>query len=392
LFRPLQAGFIWASERTGFRHLYLYDWQGTLIRVLTRGEWMVDDVVGVDEENGRIYFTATRDDPLSSHLYVVGFDGGEPRKLTEKDGMHAVVMDSRCTRYVDTYQAIDRAPTVTLHTIDEGSPLALFHDRDPHLAELALDPPELVTLPNRDGTMLYGALYRPPDRFGDGLFPTIVSVYGGPHAQMVVNGWGMTVAMRAQYLRSLGFLVFALDNRGSARRGLAFEGAIKHDMGHLEVQDQVDGVRWLVERGLSDPQRVGVIGWSYGGYMAAMCLCRAPETFKVAVAGAPVTHWDGYDTFYTERYMGMPQSNPEGYQESSVIRHVAGMTGKLLLVHGLIDENVHFRHTARLINGLIAAGKRYDLLLLPDSRHGPRKDQDRVYLEERIAEYFTQHL
>jgi dipeptidyl-peptidase-4 len=202
----------------------------------------------------------------------------------------------------------------------------------------------------------------------------------------------MTVDMRAQYLRSQGFLVFKLDNRGSARRGLAFERAVRHNLGDLEVQDQVDGVRWLVERGLADPDRVGVMGWSYGGYMALMCLARAPEQFKVAVAGAPVTHWDGYDTHYTERYMGLPDENPEGYESSSVMAHVDAIEGKVLLVHGLIDENVHFRHTARLINALIRARKPYDLLLFPNERHMPRSLTDRVYMESRIRDYFLAHL
>jgi dipeptidyl-peptidase-4 len=163
-------------------------------------------------------------------------------------------------------------------------------------------------------------------------------------------------------------------------------------MGAVEVADQVDGVRWLVAQGLAAPARVGIYGWSYGGYMAVMCLARAAETFQVAVAGAPVTHWDGYDTCYTERYMGLPQTNPDGYKSSSVMHHLDKITGKLLLVHGLIDENVHFRHTARLINGLIAAGKRYDLLLFPDERHMPRKADGRFYMEEQIADYFKKHL
>jgi len=158
------------------------------------------------------------------------------------------------------------------------------------------------------------------------------------------------------------------------------------------VQDQVDGVRWLVDRGLADPGRVGIYGWSYGGYMAAMCLARAPETFKAAAAGAPVTFWDGYDTHYTERYMGTPTSNPDGYAASAVARHVGNLRGKLLLVHGLIDENVHFRHTARLINALIAARKPYELLLFPDERHLPRRLADRVYMEERIRDFFVANL
>lgn len=198
--------------------------------------------------------------------------------------------------------------------------------------------------------------------------------------------------MRAQYLRSLGFLVFILDNRGSARRGVAFEGAIRHRMGSIEVEDQVDGVRWLVAQGLADAKRVGVCGWSYGGYMSLMCLARAADTFHVAVSGAPVTHWDGYDTHYTERYMGLPQENAQGYEDGSVMHHVSNIQGKLMLVHGMIDENVHFRHTARLINALISARKPYDLLAFPDERHMPRKVADKVYMEELVSQYFVEHL
>ena len=398
LFKPLErgehaGGFIWASERTGYRHLYLYDQSGDLVRALTQGEWMVDAVAGVDEESRQVYFTATRDGPTESHLYAVSFAGGAPRRLTHEPGMHSVVVDHGFRRFIDIYDALDRPPVVTLRSLADGSILRVIYDqRDPRLEALALTPPELVTLSNRDGVTLYGAIFRPPAHFGPGPYPTIVSVYGGPHAQQVTNSWRMTVAMRAQSLRRLGFLVFVLDNRGSARRGLAFEREIKHTLGHPEVDDQVAGVKQLARQGLADPERVGIYGWSYGGYLSAMCLARAPEVFKVAVAGAPVTHWDGYDTHYTERYLGTPQTNPLAYTESSLLRHVERIAGKLLLVHGLIDENVHFRHTARLINALIRARKSYDLLLFPDERHLPRHLADRVYMEERIRDYFLQHL
>jgi dipeptidyl-peptidase 4 len=396
--RPLRSGdhagsLIWASERDGFQHLYLYDRDGGLIRQLTRGEWMVEGLAGVDEARGLIYFTATRESPLETHLYVVSLEGGEPRKITGAPGKHAVVLDHAYARFVDTHDSLSQPPTVTLRSLDDGALVAtIFDERDPRIDALALDPPELVSLPSRDGVTLHGAIFRPSAQFGPGPYPTLVQVYGGPHAQTVTNSWSLTIAMRAQYLRSQGFLVFLLDNRGSARRGLAFEGALKHTMGHIEVDDQVDGVRWLVAQGLADAARVGIYGWSYGGYMAAMCLARAPETFQVAVAGAPVTHWDGYDTHYTERYMGTPQENSHGYAESSVLGHVGNITGKLMLIHGLIDENVHFRHTARLINALIKARKPYDLFLFPDERHMPRALADRVYMEERIRDYFAEHL
>jgi dipeptidyl-peptidase-4 len=341
-----------------------------------------------------VYFTASAESPLENQLYSVSLAGRDLQRITHQPGTHTVVIDCAGGRFIDTHDALDQPPQVTLRSLADGSSLqTIFSPSDPRLADFNLAPPELVSLTSRDGELLHAAIYRPPaSLFGPGPYPAIVSVYGGPHAQMVVNGWRMTVAMRAQYLRSQGFVVFVLDNRGSARRGLAFEAQIRYNMGDLEVQDQVDGVNWLAAQGLADPQRVGIYGWSYGGYMALMCLARAAQTFRCAVSGAPVTHWDGYDTHYTERYMGLPGDNPQGYQNSSVMHHVEQITGRLLLVHGLIDENVHFRHTARLINALIRARKPYELLLFPDERHSPRRLADRVYMEERICEFFRDAL
>ncbi len=387
----LAGGFLWASEATGFRHLSLHDKDGKVVRVLTSGEWMVDSAAGLDEDGGHVYFLGTKDGPTERHLYRVPLAGGEPTRLTTEPGMHGVVLSPKFTHFIDTHSSLDAPPTITLRSLPDGAvvrPLAV--QPDPRVEQLALTPPKLVTLQSRDGVQLHGAIYEPTT--GSGPYPTIVSVYGGPHAQRVTASWGMTVDLRAQYLRSLGFLVFKLDNRGSARRGLAFEGALRHDMGNIEVQDQVDGVEWLVEQGLADPKRVGIYGWSYGGYMSAMALARAPKTFKAAVAGAPVSSWDGYDTHYTERYMGTPASNPEGYRQSSVFTHVDAIEGSLLIVHGLIDENVHFRHAARLVNALVKARKRHELLLFPDERHMPRAESDRVYMEERLRDFFAEQL
>mmetsp|Transcript_20575 Transcript_20575/g.30229 ORF Transcript_20575/g.30229 Transcript_20575/m.30229 type:complete len:613 (+) Transcript_20575:1-1839(+) len=261
-------------------------------------------------------------------------------------------------------------------------------------SSFAFPAPDILSFPTSDGTAtLHAALYRPdPAVHGPGPYPLVCAVYGGPHVQRVNRSWSQCADMRAQRLCSMGFAVVKCDNRGSSRRGLEFEGAIRRRLGRLEVLDQVAAVRQLAMRGIADPTRVGIYGWSYGGYLAAMCLCRAPDVFHVAVAGAPVTSWDGYDTHYTERYMGLPHENQSGYRESAVFDHVPNMRGKLMIVHGLIDENVHFRHTARLINRLIAAGKDYDLLIFPDERHSPRRLRDRVYMEKRISDYFVRNL
>lgn len=393
------GGFIWASEKSGFMHLSLHASDGRKLAQLTKGEWLVEDVVEVDEAAQKLWFMATKDGPRERHLYEVGFDGKNLRKLTEARGMHGVTIDRQHRYFVDSHSNAATPPTVELRTLADGKLVRTLHPTperplDPRIETLELEPPEFVELSAADRkTTLYGAIYKPdPTLHGPGPYPTVVSVYGGPHAQRVAYSWGLTVDLRAQYLRDRGYLVFKLDNRGAARRGLAFEGALRHDMGNVEVQDQVAGVEWLVAQGLCDRKRVAIYGWSYGGYMAAMALARAPETFQVAIAGAPVTHWDGYDTHYTERYMGLPQENPEGYERSSVMAHVEGIRGELLLVHGLIDENVHFRHSARLINALIAAGKDYRLQLYPDERHMPRKLADRVYMERRIFEFLQAHL
>ncbi len=395
MFRPLDDGrFIWASERSGFNHLHLYDSDGNILRQITAGDWQVDSVAGVDQRRGVIYFTGSKDGPTERHLYRVSIEGGEIERLTPESGTHLVVLDSGFDKFVNVFSDTRTPPTISLRSLEDGSTLYSIHaPDDPRVAELNLSPPELVSIQSEDGETLHGAIYRPsPDEFGLGPYPTVIYVYGGPSAQVVNDHWSMTCSMRVQSLRSRGYLVFALDNRGSKGRGLAFEGAIKRNMGDIETRDQVEGVRWLISQGLADPNRVGVYGWSYGGYMTLMCLCRAPDVFKMGVAGAPVTHWDGYDTHYTERYMGTPESNTEGYRVSSVMSHVQNLRGELLIIHGLIDENVHFRHTARLINALIKARKRYELHLYPDERHMPRSLADRVYMEERISEFFERHL
>lgn len=385
--------FIWASERSSFNHLYLYDGSGQRVGQLTDGDWQVDDVLAVDETNQVVYFTGTKDSPLEKHLYSVPLAGGEIMRITPEAGTHDIHLNHACTQYVDTFQSLEVPPTVTLCAMADSAILHTLHTpNDPRLEQFQLEPPELVSLENRDGTVLYGAIYRPPRQFGPGPHPTIIHVYGGPGPQMVSNSWRVTSALQLQYLSQQGYLVFRLDNRGSARRGLAFEGALKHRMGTVEVDDQIDGVRWLVTEGLADPARIGVTGWSYGGYMTLLCMLKAPELFKVGVAGAPVTHYDGYDTAYTERYMSTPQDNPDGYREGSVLAHVERLRGKLLIVHGLIDENVHFRHTARLMNALNRARKRYDVLIFPDERHQPRRLDDRIYMQERIVGYFMENL
>jgi len=393
--RFLESGeILWSSERTGFRHLELRSANGELVRELTSGSWMVTRVIDVDERGRWVYFNATREGPTQRHIYRVSLDGGEVEQLTTRAGVHGGALSPDGSMLLRFDSSRSFAPRVTLVEADSGAPLATLFANDGATAEeLGLTPPELVTLPAADGaTELHGAIYWPPNANAGERLPLVVSVYGGPHAQRVIDDWVMTVDLRAQYLARRGFAVFVLDNRGSANRGMAFEAAIHLNMGDVEVRDQAAGVRWLAEQGRIDPGRVGIYGWSYGGYMTLMALARAPEVFSAGVAGAPVTHWDGYDTGYTERYMSTPQSNPEGYRVSSVMAHVDGIRAPLLIVHGMIDENVHFRHTARLMVALAAAQKPYELLAYPEERHMPRDAKGLAYQERRVLEFLERAL
>jgi dipeptidyl-peptidase-4 len=420
---PLKSGgFVWASESdNGFRHLYLHDGDGTRITPITRDledpdkdNWMVDTCNPdmVNQERDIYYFTGTKDGAKESHLYCTSIDqwAGDSeekiRRITPSGGVHNILaINTRVGIFVDSWSSIHETHKVAVRDLVDGSILRMLHDgseTDPRVEELSLPAPEWFDVESKasnanpssqEPMKLHGAIYKPdPEIHGEGPYPAVVSLYGGPHAQMVTDSYGMTVDLRAQRLRAQGYAVIKVDNRGSARRGLDFEITIRHDMGNLEVEDQVEAVNYWVEKGLVDPSRVGVYGWSYGGYMSAMCLSKRPDVFATAVAGAMVSSWDGYDTCYTERYMGTPKSNPDGYARSEVMPYVDKIEGSLLLVHGLIDENVHFRHTARLVNSLIKARKHYELLLFPDERHVPRGLEDKVFMEERISSFFERSL
>ena len=318
----------------------------------------------------------------------VSLDGGEIQTLSEPGGVHGASL-SRDGRWLAMMSSsLGAAPNISLVATD-GSVQRSLYESEASIGQLGLDAPELRTFSAADGTTLYGALYRPDS---DGPHPLLVAVYGGPHAQTVLDAWGLTVDLRAQYLAQQGYLVLKLDNRGMAGRGLDFEAHLHRQMGTIEVDDQAAAVEQLAIEGLADVDRVGLYGWSYGGYMTVMSMLRRPDLFKVGVSGAPVSDWDGYDTGYTERYMGTPQNNAEGYREGSLLTHADKLEGQLLLIHGGVDENVHFRHTARLITALTAADRDYDLLMFPEERHMPRDQAGLEYQERRVARYFERHL
>ena len=377
--------FIWASRRSGYQHLYLYDYDGQLIRPLTDGNWMVvadgreRAVRVVDEKQGLVYFVANRDTPIERHLYRVSLNASqtEPLRLTAQSGWHSVSVSDASGVFIDNFSSPDQPPEITLRRKDGSAlqvllPNALTAEH-PYARYLdAHQAPEFGTLRAADGQILHYQLTKPRDLVAGKRYPVIVDVYGGPGAQRVRRAWGN---LFQQLLAQSGYVVFTLDNRGSGFRGTAFESASFGKLGSIEVADQVTGVEFLRSLPYIDPKRVGVFGWSYGGYMALMCLTRAPDYFSAGVAGAPVTDWRLYDTHYTERYMGTPANNAIGYTDSSVLAHLDQLRSPLLLMHGMADDNVLFTNSTVLMSALQKLGKPFDVMVYPGSKHGLLRQQ-----------------
>lgn len=380
--------FLWTSERSGFRHIYRYSNQGELLGQLTSGNWEVTAINAVDEEKRRIYYTSAEASPLEWRLYTVGFDGGERAQLTKSEGTHHVSMNPPGSYYVDTFSSL-RRPSETVLDDAAGERVAVLEPADESIQrELDLQPIEIVQLKAPDGTVLYAKLIRPAGFQPGTKYPAIVNVYGGPGVQEVRNQW---YALDAQLWADRGYVVWQLDNRGSSGRGHAFEEPIYRELGKQEVSDQRLGVEYLIGLGFVDPKRIGITGWSYGGYMTIHSLLFAPDIFKVGVAGAPVCDWHNYDTIYTERYMGLPEQNKSGYQASSNVHNAGRLEGKLLIVHNLEDDNVLFQNTMQMANALEEADKQYFLQLYPLKSHGVFGSV-RKALYQAMADFFDTNL
>ena len=388
VFRFLKDGrrFLWGSERDGFLHLYLYSDEGKLLKQLTRGQWEVTEVAGVDEDARAVYYVAGDPGPLERQLWRVGLDGRHRQRLPGAAGTHGVSMPRTCEYFLDTASNLTTPARRTLHARD-GSEISVWKEAAP--VEYEILPTEIVEVKAADGTLLYGRLIRPLGFAPGKKYPAIVMVYGGPHEQSVRNAW--SGATWEQALAQRGFVIWQLDNRGSAGRGHAFEAKVFRNLGTEELKDQEEGIRHLLAMGFTDPERVGIHGWSYGGYMTRFALANAPKLFRAGVAGAPVTDWRNYDTIYTERYMGLPAENPEGYKRSSPITRAADITARLMLVHNLEDDNVHFQNTMQMADALERAGKRFQMLIYPQKAHAVT-GAVRRHMIEAMTDFFEENL
>ncbi|HUO29512.1 MAG TPA: S9 family peptidase [Bryobacteraceae bacterium] len=366
-FRFLNHGkqFLWGSERDGYLHLYVCSVEDKRATELTHGNWEVTEVAGVNEETHEVYFVSSEQSPVERQLYRVRLDGKQKQRLSGGQGTHSISMSPTTEYYLDTYSNLSTPPSRTVHERD-GSQIAVYQETTP--PDVVLLPEEIVKLKATDGAELYARMIKPANFSPDKKYPVIVMVYGGPGVQIIHDSWAG--ANFNQVLAQRGYLIWQLDNRGSSGRGHLWESKIYHETGTHELSDQLDGIAYLSRLGFADMKRVGISGWSYGGYMTLYSLANAPGVFKAGIAGAPVTDWRNYDSIYTERYMGLPDENPEGYKRSSPQTKADQITARLLILHNLEDDNVHFQNTLQMANILEHHSKQFQMLVYPQKSHG----------------------
>ena len=395
--------FLWSSERTGFRHYYLYDMSGKQLDQLTSGDWGITGTGGfgpgtdshpaVDEPHDSLYFMSNKDDVLGTQIYRLSLKDKSITRLTRQNGTHEVIFAPDASGFVDAYSNAMTPPHQDLYRADGSRVSVIEENKVTELSEYQLSRVEFLNVAADDGTKLYAYMIRPPDFDASRKYPVLVYVYGGPGIQDVRDQWDASDHLWLEMMAENGYIVFSLDNRGSFQRGHAFETPIYRHFGKVELQDQLAGVKYLKSLPYVDASRIGITGWSYGGTMTLVAMFNAPDAFKAGVSVAPVTDWRLYDTAYTERYMGLPQDNPEGYDDSSQANHVTGLQGKLMLVHSTGDDNVHFTNTAELLNDLIQVGKYPEnLMIFPGRGHGINDVPARVELYRKITDFIQKNL
>ena len=386
--------FVYLSDRDGYTQAFLFRRDGALVGKITQEPWDVRSIDGVDEESRVLYFTANGDGPLERHVYRVGLDGAGLRRLTDEPGTHSANFNTTFTRFVDTHSTVTTPPMQVLREAD-GAALGTVAGNDDvrrRVAALALTEPEFLTVPGTDGVTLHAYIIKPPQFDPSQRYPLLMYVYGGPGSQTVTNSWGGTRFLWHQMLAQQGYLVASVDNRGTGGRGVQFKKQTYLNLGRYEAADQIAAARFFGSLPYVDEDRIGIWGWSYGGYMSSLSLLQGGDVFRAALSVAPVTDWRLYDTIYTERYMRTPQENPEGYRESAPTAFADRLQGNLLLVHGTGDDNVHPQQTVQLIEALIQADKQFDMRLYPNRTHSISGGVTSVNLFKMFTEWLRENL
>lgn len=378
--------FIWQSEKSGYNNLYYYDFNGTLIKQLSQHAFVVTELLGF--KNGMLYYMATGENPTEMQLFACDLNGNCGR-ITNEAGTHNVSL-SHDGKYIhDQFSSIS-IPNKEMIAFSNGKVKEILIQAEDKLSDFVLGQIELGTITAKDGTTLHTRMIKPSNFDATKKYPVLIYVYGGPHAQMITNSWLAGASLWMHWMAEQGYLIFTVDNRGSANRGFAFESQIHRRLGVVELEDQLSGASYLKSLPYVDGDRLAVHGWSFGGFMTGTMMLKAAETFKVGVAGGPVTDWKYYEIMYGERYMDTPEQNPKGYEESSLLTHADKLKGRLLLIHGTSDDVVVMQHNFSLVKRFVELGKQVDFFPYPMHKHNVG-GKDRVHLMEKVLQYVIQN-
>ena len=384
------AQFIWQSRRDGFNHFYLYDTSGKLIKQLTKGNWEIKDENGFDEKGENLFFHANEQSPVNQDFYSLNLKTGITKRLTQDNGFHSVVLNDKGTYFIDNFSSCNTPREYRIVNTANSKSNTFFKAENP-VKEYKLGKWNMFTIKNAEGTDLYCRLFKPIDFDSTKKYPVLVYLYNGPHSQMVTNSWMAGGELWYEYMAQKGFIVFTLDGRGTSYRGKLFEQAIHRQVGTKEMEDQISGVNYLKTLPYVDSKRLGVHGWSYGGFMTTSLMTRYPEVFKVGAAGGPVIDWAYYEIMYGERYMDTPQENKEGYEKNNLLNYVDKLKGKLLMIHGAQDPVVVWQHSIMYQKKAVEKGIQLDYYVYPGHEHNVL-GKDRSHLMEKICNYFIDNL
>lgn len=386
--------FLWTSERDGYNHLYLYDMQGRLVRQLTDGDWELTEFYGVDEKRRQAYFQAARLSPLQREVYAVSLDGGEPVRIRGGEGVHGAHFSATFDYLVGQHSTINSPPVHQVFRRD-GSLVRTIEDNQALVEQQrrhGVHPLSFFEFTTSDGVSLNGWMLKPRGFDPARRYPVLMFLYGGPGSQQVLDAWRGANYWWFQLLADRGFLVACVDNRGTGGRGEDFKKCTYLQLGHYETLDQIEAARYLGGLPYVDRDRIGIYGWSYGGYMSTLCLLKGNDVFKAAVAVAPVTNWKWYDSIYTERYMRTERENPEGYRQNAPVYFADRLKGKYLLIHGMADDNVHFQNAVEMSEALVRANKPFEMAFYPNRHHGISGGPARLHLYTRMTGFLESAL
>ncbi len=382
--------FVWQSRRDGWNHLYLYDTDGNLIRQLTKGPWEVTEFEGFDASETKLFYTSTQQSAIERQLYMLDLKKNTTRPLTTRPGTHTIFLSPDGNYFIDRYSSLHFGSEYTVCKVADAKSQLIVSDPNP-LKDYKLGKTELLTLKASNGDSLYARIIKPLDFDASKKYPVLLYVYGGPHSQLVTNTWLGGSNLFFQFLATQGYIVFTLDNHGTGDRGAEFEQTIHRRLGTVEMDDQLQGVKYLKSLNYVDSTRIGLDGWSYGGFMTLTLFLRNPGVFKMATCGGPVVDWKWYEVMYGERYMGTPQNNPEGYENSSTLKYVENMKGKLMIIHDAMDHTVVWQNSLQFLNECIKKGKQADYFVYPNHDHNV-SGKDRLHLYQKLWDYYRENL